>query len=101
MLGLVPRARLEPADILTTRKSWSEEEQAWRLRLLRPSTQECGGASLPSRAMQASRKARISASCSWQSEDFRIDLQDLDNWYYQFKVSLERAARMYTVSRGR
>ena len=95
MLRLVPESlALEPADILTTRKGWSEEEQAWRLRLLfdrrrRNATER----QLPSRAMQT--LAQGTDLCELQlreSEDFRVDLQDLDNWYYQFKVSRDRAA---------
>ena len=95
MLRLVLESlALEPADILTTRNGWSEEEQAWRLRLLfdrrrRNATER----QLPSRAMQT--LAQGTDLCELQlreSEDFRVDLQDLDNWYYQFKVSRDRAA---------
>ena len=95
MLRLVPESlALELVDILATRKGWSEEEQAWRLRLLfdrrrRNATER----QLASRAMQA--LAQGTDLCELQlreSEEFRVDLQDLDNWYYQFKVSLERAA---------
>ena len=95
ILRLVPESlALEPADILATRKGWSEEEQAWRLRLLFDRRRRnAAERQLPSRAMQA--LAQGTDLCELQlrqSEDFRIDLKDLDNWYYQFKVSPERAA---------
>ena len=87
ILRLVPESlALEPADILATRKGWSEEEQAWRLRLLFDRRRRnAAERQLPSRAMQA--LAQGTDLCELQlrqSEYFRINLKDLDNWYFRF-----------------
>ena len=95
MLRLVPESEArELANILTVRKSWDAAKKVWRLRLLfdrrrRNSVER----QLPTDAMLAlAQGPDLCEIILLPTEELRFDSSDLDNWYYQFDVSADRAA---------
>ena len=95
MLRLVPESDArELANILTVRKSWDAAKKVWRLRLLfdrrrRNSVER----QLPTDAMLAlAQGPDLCEIILLPTEELRFDSSDLDNWYYQFDVSADRAA---------
>ena len=94
MLRLVPESDArELANILTVRKSWDAAKKVWRLRLLfdrrrRNSVER----QLPTDAMLAlAQGPDLCEIILLPTEELRFDSSDLDNWYYQFDVSADRA----------
>ena len=95
LLRLVPEDEArELADILTVRKSWDDDTKVWRLRLIfdRRRRNAVEGR-LPPDAMSAlAQGPDLCEIILLPSEELRFDSSDLDNWYYQFHVTADRAS---------
>ena len=95
MLRLVPEdVARERADILTVRKVWDASKKVWRLRLLFDRRRRNAVEKrLPTDAMSAlAQGADLCEIDLLPTEELRFDSSDLDNWYYQFDVTADRAA---------